>query len=111
MSDEQQAEVADEIVGGETTPRFIRLTTLEHCRAEMARCYRAGKGGQLRLEDMNKLIWSLSQIKVVIEAIRDTGFEQKLLEIEARLGLSQSSNVRQLTVVPVAAPVADRVGE
>ncbi len=108
-TDEMAAEVASELVGGEKEPRFVRLTTLEHIRAEMARCYRAGKSGKVKPEDMNKLIWGLSQIKIVIEAIRDTGFEEKLLEIEARLGLvaaQGASNVRQLT-----APVADRTSD
>lgn len=82
----------------------IRLRTLENIHSEMNRVYRDARGGRMRTEECNKLVWALTQIKVVIEAINNTEQAERILEIEARLGLAKAlgGNVRQLSAVPPA---------
>ena len=102
--------VADEVVdtNGDTVrpprePYPIRLRTLENIHSEMNRVYRDARQGRISSTEGNKLVWSLGQIKVVVEAINNTEQAERLLEIETRLGLAKAlgGNVRQL---PVAAP-------
>ena len=105
-------EVASEVVDGDgetvRPPKSdypIRLRTLENIHSEMNRVYRDARAGRMRSEECNKLVWALTQIKVVIEAIANTEHAARILEIEARLGLAKAlgGNVRQLSAVPPAA--------
>ena len=59
------------------------------------RRYRAGKNGDLRPEDMNKFIWGLSQLKLVIDSIENLEMADRVLALEERLGL-RSLGVRRL---------------
>ena len=104
-------EVADEIVDVDgapvqpptKAPYPIRLLTLENVRAEMARVYRDSRAGRIRTEDGSKLVWTLGQLKIVIEAIANTEYAERLLEIETRLNLvkNMSGNVQRLPVAPL----------
>jgi hypothetical protein len=88
------AELVDDVPPTRHPP--VRLNSLENIRVEMTRICRDGKEGRRRTEDASRLTWMLTQVKAVVEAIQDVGLEQKVLEIETRLGLQGGSNVRQL---------------
>lgn len=109
-------EVADQVVDedGEPVRRSraaypIRLRTLENVRAEMARVYRQARSGQIKTEEGSKLVWTLGQLKIVIEAIENVEHAERILEIETRLGLAKAlgGNVRQLSAVPAAVANGD----
>lgn len=49
---------------------FIRLTTVDDVRAEMARVYRDMRSKRIDMADGTKLIYALSQIGRVVEVVR-----------------------------------------
>ena len=110
MSD--SSDIADELVDDEPrTPstRKIRVNTLEGILKEIGKVYRGMRAGTIPAHEGTKLTYVLSHAREVVEAIANNALEEKLLEIEARLGLvalqGGTSGHRQL---PGIATGADR---
>lgn len=61
----------------------VNLSSLEHIRLEMSRCYRAMKGRTLDTQEGARLVWTLASIAKVIEA---SVIERRLAELERIAG-------------------------
>lgn len=65
------------------TPKPVRLTTVRHCRAELARVYNDARHGLIETSDASRLAFVLTSIS-------------KMLEAEAaNLGTTQAATVTQ----------------
>jgi hypothetical protein len=62
--------------------RSLALTTVGHCRSELASIYRLAKAGTLNLQDACKYTYVLVALSKMVEA-SDT--EQRLEQLEAAL--------------------------
>jgi hypothetical protein len=87
----------DEVLDGSAPaggfPQYpLRLANLEHVRAEMRRVYADARQGRISSQEAARLVWMLSQLKAVVEAIRDGGYADRLLALEERLRLKQGGN-------------------
>jgi hypothetical protein len=63
------------------TPTKIDLKTIDDVRLEMAKVYRAMKGGKIETSDGTKLVYVLGQIGKMIE---DHDIEQRLSVLESK---------------------------
>jgi hypothetical protein len=113
--------IAAELVDADDTPQQptvtheyrLPLTTLEHVRAEMARVYRATRFSGLK--NGNALVWQLSQLKMVLEAIEARDQVNRIAALEAALDLlarngfqrPQLNGQAQRLAVSSPAPVRD----
>lgn len=61
------------------TPPRLPLRTIEHCRLEMARLYRAMRAGTMDSQDGSRLAFVLSQIAKLIE---QGDLERRLIALE-----------------------------
>ena len=64
------------------SPRFIRLTTIDDARAEMARVYRDMRAKKIPMEDGTKLVYVLSQIGRMSEVVL---IEKRVQEMQLAL--------------------------
>lgn len=62
--------------------RFIRLTTLDDIRAEMARVYRDMRARRISMADGTKLVYALGQLGRVVEVVR---IERRMDELQRAL--------------------------
>ena len=60
-------------------PRIGALQTAIDCRRELARIYRAGREGKVATQDMTRFA---SVLQILIGAIRDGDFEERLKALE-----------------------------
>jgi hypothetical protein len=65
----EDMEVIDGVEVLSPSPRFIRLTTIDDARAEMARVYRDMRAGKIPMEDGTKLVYVLSQVGRLSEVV------------------------------------------
>jgi Mg2+ and Co2+ transporter CorA len=63
--------------------RSTPLTTIGHCRHELASVYRLGKSGNMTLSDMTKYCYVLVQLSKMIES---GDVETRLTTLENKIG-------------------------
>lgn len=66
----ESTETADVEVVDAVGRSFVRLTTVDDVRAEMARVYRDMRSKRIDMADGTKLIYALGQIGRVVEVVR-----------------------------------------
>ncbi len=73
------------------SPRFIRLTTIDDARAEMARVYRDMRAGKIAMEDGTKLVYVLSQVGRLSEVVLIEKRVQQMQQALERAGIEYVS--------------------
>ena len=61
------------------TPRIGNLITASDCRREIAKVYKLGRRGDMQTSDMTRFA---SVLQILIGAIRDGDFEERLKQLE-----------------------------
>ena len=101
-------EVADELVVEPRRPVAVRLgriplRSLDELSVEMARVYRDARRSRIATDDASRLVYTLGQLRMVLEAIRDSEYIERIIALEARAGINQGdSNVIRLANAPKA---------
>ena len=63
-------------------PTIGPLDTLQRCRRELGRCYRACRNHEIRADELRVFVYAL---KTLAELIEDGEFENRLTELETAL--------------------------
>lgn len=87
----EEMDVVDGVEVLTPSPRFIRLTTIDDARAEMARVYRDMRAGKIPMEDGTKLVYVLSQVGRLSEVVLIEKRVQQMQQALERAGIDYVS--------------------
>lgn len=88
VSDTSEDEVIDLEEATSPSPKFVRLTTLEDVRVEMARVYRDMRSKRIKTDEGTRLVYVLSQLGRVCEVVRIENRVEEMRRALERAGIT-----------------------